>query len=97
MYGDKRYHNIYHGVPPQFATAQRPAYRAEGGYAGGQFLASASRRFADWWVGGFARWDTLSGAVFEESPLVRQKHSFAAGIAFTRALKRSGRLTEVRE
>jgi outer membrane scaffolding protein for murein synthesis (MipA/OmpV family) len=95
MWGDKRYHNTYYGVPPEFATAQRPAYRAEGGYAGGQFLATASRRFQHWWVGAFARWDTLSGAVFEDSPLVRQKHSFAAGIAFTRPLKRSGRLTEI--
>lgn len=97
MHGDKRHHNTYYGVPVEFATAQRPAYRAEGGYAGAQFLATASRRFAHWWVGAFARWDTLSGAVFEESPLVRQKHSFAAGIAFARAFMRSSRLTEVRE
>jgi len=97
MYGDRRHHNTYYGVPSEFATAQRPAYRAEGGYAGVQVLATASRRFAHWWVGAFARWDTLSGAVFEESPLVRQKHSFAAGVAFTRAFMRSSRLTEVRE
>ncbi|MGH8631613.1 MAG: MipA/OmpV family protein [Burkholderiales bacterium] len=97
MYGDKRYHNTYYGVPAQFAIAGRPAYRAEAGYAGVQFLAAASRRFTHWWVGGFARWDTLSGAVFEDSPLVRQKHAFAAGIAFTRALRRSSRLTETKQ
>lgn len=97
LYGDKRYHNTYYGVPEQFATPARPAYRAQAGYAGVQFLAAASRRFTHWWVGGFARWDTLSGAVFEDSPLVRQKHAFAAGIAFTRVLRRSTRLTEAEE
>jgi outer membrane scaffolding protein for murein synthesis (MipA/OmpV family) len=97
LYGDKRYHNTYYGVEERFATAQRPAYRAQGGYAGVQVLAAASRRFTHWWVGGFARWDTLSGAVFEDSPLVRQKHAFAVGIAVTRALGRSTRLTQAEE
>ncbi len=97
MFGDKRYHNTYYGVAQQFATAARPAYLAEGGYAGAQFLAAASRRFAPWWVGGFARWDMLSGAVFEDSPLVRQRTAFSAGIALTRALGRSNRLTEADE
>lgn len=91
VFGDKRYHNHFYGVPADFATPVRPAYRAEGGYGGFQLLATASRRFGDWWIGGFARGDTLSGAVFEDSPLIRQNYSVAVGLALTRVLKRSSR------
>jgi outer membrane scaffolding protein for murein synthesis (MipA/OmpV family) len=81
MFADDRYHQYYYGVEPAFATATRPAYNASGGYAGTQFLVSTSKRFRKFWVGGFARWDTLSGAVFDDSPLVKTHQYFAAGIA----------------
>ncbi|MGH8678218.1 MAG: MipA/OmpV family protein [Burkholderiales bacterium] len=81
LYGDKRYHNYFFGVPPAFATPDRPAYTADGGYAGVQAIAALSRRYGSFWVGAFARWDTLAGAVFESSPLIRQRESFAAGFA----------------
>ena len=45
----------------------------------------------------FARWDTLSGAVFEASPLVRQKDSFAAGFAIAWIFGRSQRLVEAED
>ncbi|MGH8679478.1 MAG: MipA/OmpV family protein, partial [Burkholderiales bacterium] len=81
LYGDKRYHNYFFGVPPAYATPGRPAYTADGGYAGVQAIAALSRRYGSFWVGAFARWDTLAGAVFESSPLIRQRESFAAGFA----------------
>jgi outer membrane scaffolding protein for murein synthesis (MipA/OmpV family) len=81
MFADDRYHQYFYGVEPAFATASRPAYNASGGYAGTQFLVSLSKRFPKFWVGGFARWDTLSGAVFTDSPLVKTHQYFAAGIA----------------
>jgi outer membrane scaffolding protein for murein synthesis (MipA/OmpV family) len=81
MFSDGRYNQYFYGVEPAFATASRPAYNAAGGYAGTQFLASLSKRFRAYWVGGFARWDTLNHAVFSDSPLVRTNHSFAAGVA----------------
>jgi outer membrane scaffolding protein for murein synthesis (MipA/OmpV family) len=81
MFGDRRYHQYFYGVDPAFATATRPAYNAAGGYAGTQLLVALSRRYRSFWVGGYARWDTLNNAVFVDSPLVRTNHSFAAGIA----------------
>lgn len=83
LFGDKRQHAYYYTVAPQYATADRPAYEAGAGYAGTQYLAALSKRFPKYWVGGFVRYDNLSGATFENSPLVRQKDYFAAGIAFT--------------
>lgn len=83
LFGDKRQHAYYYTVAPQYATAVRPAYEADAGYAGMQYLVALSKRFPKYWVGGFVRYDNLSGATFENSPLVRQKDYFAAGVAFT--------------
>ena len=91
LFGDKRYHNYYYDVEPEFATAQRPAYLAESGYAGARVTGSVSRRFKGMWFGGFARWDSVSGAVFEASPLIRQQNNFTAGFAITWVLKESQR------
>jgi outer membrane scaffolding protein for murein synthesis (MipA/OmpV family) len=79
VYGSRRQHEYFYGVAPQFATPARPAYAAPGGYAGFQFLAAASRRFDGFWVGAFVRADTLRGAAFEASPLVKRDTYFAAG------------------
>lgn len=97
LYGDKRYHNYFYGVAPAFATPQRPAFTAAGGYAGSQILGAISKRFPSLWVGAFARWDTLSGAAFEASPLVRQKDSYAAGFAITWIFGRSQKMVEAED
>jgi len=81
IFSDKRYNRFYYSVDPAFAIPGRPAYNPSGGYAGTQLIATLSKRFPQFWVGGFARWDTLNGAVFEESPLVKTRRYFAAGIA----------------
>jgi outer membrane scaffolding protein for murein synthesis (MipA/OmpV family) len=83
LFGDKRQHAYYYSVAPQYATADRPAYEAKAGYAGMQTLVALSKRFPKYWVGGFVRYDNLSGATFEDSPLVRKKDYVAAGIAIT--------------
>lgn len=83
MFGDKRQHAYYYSVAPQYATADRPAYEAKAGYAGMQYLVALSKRFPKYWVGSFVRYDNLSGATFEDSPLVRKKDYFAAGVAIT--------------
>ncbi len=97
LFGDRRYHNYFYGVPQDFATPQRPAYNAPSGYAGSQLLGAASKRFRSFWVGGFVRLDTLAGAVFEDSPLIRQNESFAAGLAIAWILGRSGKMVEAEE
>lgn len=83
LFGDRRQHAYYYSVAPQDATAVRPAYDAAAGYAGMQYLASLSRRYRDFWVGAFVRYDNLAGAAFEASPLVRSKDYFAGGVAIS--------------
>ena len=82
VFATSRYHQYFYGVDNAFATPTRPAYRASGGYAGTQFVVALSRRFSDYWVGGFMKYDNLHGAVFEDSPLTRSKNGFSAGVAF---------------
>lgn len=81
MFGTQKYHQYFYGVTPQFATADRPAYEAKGGYSGTALLASLSRRFGKVWLGAYVRYDMLNGASFEASPLVRQNTALAGGIA----------------
>ena len=80
IYTDRRYTQYFYAVDPMFATADRPAYSTGGGYAGTAVLAAISKRFPAFWVGGFAKWDSVAGAVFEDSPLVKTKHNFTTGL-----------------
>jgi MipA family protein len=73
----------YYSVAPAFATPTRPAYSANGGYAGMQFTTALSRRFRRFWVGAFGRYDSIEGAVFEGSPLIRSGHSIYGGIGLS--------------
>jgi outer membrane scaffolding protein for murein synthesis (MipA/OmpV family) len=84
VFTDARYNRYYYEVAAPFATAQRAAYAAPGGgYAGMQFLLALSKRYPRFWIGGFARYDTLRGAVFEASPLVTSRKYVAAGIGIS--------------
>ena len=91
VFGDKRYHNYFYGVAPEFATPQRPAYVAESGYGGTQATASVSRRYGRMWVGAFLRWDSVFESVFDASPLVRQEETLTAGMAAVWRLRESKR------
>ncbi len=97
MFATREYHRYFYGVEPQFATPQRPAYEASGGYSGTLALATLSRRVGKLWIGGFARYDTLHGAVFENSPLVKLHHSVMTGFAVAWVFAESERSVEANE
>jgi outer membrane scaffolding protein for murein synthesis (MipA/OmpV family) len=81
LLGTRRLHGYFYGVAAAEATATRPAYAAPGGYAGWGLTASASRRVGDWWLAAFARTDSVAGAAFDGSPLVRQRQNTTYGFA----------------
>jgi outer membrane protein len=97
VFGSQGYHNYFYGVAPAFATASRPAYEAKGGYSGLQFIGAVSKRYQKYWFGAFIKADSLHGAAFEESPLVKQKYAFAAGVAVAYVFAKSGELVEAKE
>jgi len=79
LYADRKFHDYFYSVDARDATSDRPAYEADGGYSGAHVLASLSKRFSTYWIGAYVRYDALSGAAFEDSPLVRSKHYLAGG------------------
>ena len=95
VFTDGRYNRYFYEVAPQYATAARPAYTPGGGYAGMQLIAAVSKRFPRFWIGGFARYDTLRSAVFESSPLVTSKRYVAAGVGVSWILGESSQRVEV--
>jgi outer membrane protein len=80
---DQQYNGYYYDVPAAYATLDRPTYVSRGGYSGAQFIASISKKFDHFWLGGFAKWDTLNGSVLSDSPLVKTEQNFTAGIALS--------------
>ncbi|MDB5800813.1 MAG: putative lytic transglycosylase MltA-interacting protein MipA [Rhodocyclales bacterium] len=82
-YATTKYHRYIYEVAPQYATATRAAYTPKAGYGGWQVTTSLSRRFDKMFVGGFLRASSVSGAVFEASPLVRRKTNFYAGFGIS--------------
>jgi outer membrane scaffolding protein for murein synthesis (MipA/OmpV family) len=79
LFADGKYHQHVYGVDAVYATPQRAAYQARGGYAGWQTIASLSRRVGNTWVGAFARHESLAGATYEDSPLVRSRSALTVG------------------
>ena len=92
VFADRKYHAHYYGVDAAYATADRPAYQAQGGYAGWRALAATSRRFGNTWVGGFLRYDSLRGAAFEDSPLLRRSSALTFGFGIAWILATSSEL-----
>lgn len=87
----QRQHAYYYSVDPAYVTAARPLYNASGGAAGWRLTMGASRRIGDFWLGGFVRADSLTGARFDDSPLVTRRHHLAAGLALSWVFARSSR------
>lgn len=97
VFGDRRLHGYFYDVAPQYATAARPAYRARGGYAGTTLTGALSRRSGNTWVGAFVKFDRLHGAAFDDSPLVRQRQQWSAGIAVSWVFAASSQRVSVDE
>jgi outer membrane scaffolding protein for murein synthesis (MipA/OmpV family) len=92
LFATRKYHAYYYEVEPRYATPKRPAYDASGGYSGTTAVVSISRRFENVWLGGFLRYDYLSGAGFDDSPLVDTNHSIMGGVAVAWIFARSKRI-----
>ncbi|MCB1954681.1 MAG: MipA/OmpV family protein [Rhodocyclaceae bacterium] len=97
IFTDRRNNAYYYDVAEPYATAERPAYASSGGYAGSQFVVALSKRYPGYWVGFFSRYDSLGGAVFDDSPLVRSRHMWAGGVAISWIIGESSTLVDDEE
>ncbi|WP_374565641.1 MipA/OmpV family protein [Ideonella sp.] len=92
LFADRRYHAYFYDVREADVAPGRPAYRAGAGYAGWQATAALSRSFGDYWLGLFVKADQIAGHAITDSPLVRERQQFSAGVALTWVFARSSRL-----
>ena len=93
----RRYHDHLYGVDGPFATVDRPAYAAPGGGAGWRITSGVSRRSGNWWFGAFVRADSVAGASFEASPLVKRDNNFSAGVALSWVFAQSDRRVDAND
>lgn len=93
--GSNRFHDYFYTVAPRFATPDRRAYDAAGGFAGTRFTLGVQGRRGNNWIGAFIRYDNVSGAVFENSPLVRRTGNVSAGIVAAWFIAQSKRTVSV--
>jgi outer membrane scaffolding protein for murein synthesis (MipA/OmpV family) len=91
-FADSLYHDYFYGVPSQFATPTRNTFQADGGYSGLSVSASLYKELTPAFsLGFYARWNNLNGAVFEDSPLVRDKNTYAVGCLIVWKLAKSSK------
>lgn len=97
-YADDILNGYFYDVPTQFVTTDRGHYEADAGYAGcylsGAIYKNLSERLA---LGGYVSWRNISGAVFEDSPLVRTKNNYYASIILIWKFARSAESVIVSE
>ena len=79
-FADSLYNEYFYGVPSQYATPTRNAFKADGGYSGFSVSTSVYKSFTPVFsLGFYARWNNVNSAVFEDSPLVREDNNYAVG------------------
>jgi outer membrane scaffolding protein for murein synthesis (MipA/OmpV family) len=95
MFADAKYHDYFYSVAPQYALASRPEYAAPGGYSGTEIVGAISRHFPRFRFAAYVHYDTLSGASFEDSPLVERRHDWSGGFGIAWTIGRSAQTVEV--
>lgn len=95
VFGNRRFHQYFYGVRESEATALRPAFQARAGFAGWQSTIAASRQLGALWLGLFAKFDQIGGSAMADSPLVRERAQWSAGIAASWVFARSATLVPV--
>jgi len=79
-----KYMDFFYGVEEQYATPDREAYKASGGYLGTDLSLSWVNTINDKWqfvIG--TRWSFHQGAKNEDSPLFTKDYGIGAFVAFT--------------
>jgi len=90
VFGDRRVNRYFYEVAPQYATAERPAYRADGG-----LLLVRTGVFGTWRMHpdvrlfGFVRYESYAGAANRDSPLMQKSTGASAGAGFAWTFARS--------
>ena len=82
IFAGNKYHDYFYEVEPQYVTPDRQQYNADTGYSGSRITLTYSINQKKYFLATFARYDNISNATFEDSPLVETRDYFIFGIAF---------------
>jgi outer membrane scaffolding protein for murein synthesis (MipA/OmpV family) len=95
MFADSGYNAYFYTVEPAYATAERPAYSAGGGYSGSTLTVGLGKEYKQFIFNVFLSTDFLQGAVFEDSPLVKRETSFMSGVSVSWIFFKSAKTVNV--
>ena len=76
------FHAYYYDVVAEFVTAEREEYKSESGFSGGFMKYRISYKTSNFIYWAFARYQSLRGASFADSPLVVKDDYYLLGIGF---------------
>ncbi len=93
MFADSSYNDYYYTVEPVCATETRRTYSAGGGYSGSTLTVGLSKTYEQLIIHAFVSADFLHGAVFEDSPLVKNKTSIMSGVNISWIFLKSSKTT----
>jgi len=92
---DRGLNAYFYDVPENSVTSDRGFYESDGGYAGFSMSISMQKTITKKLsFGGYCRWDNIDGAVFEDSPLVRERNNFVIGFALIWKILESKRFSK---
>lgn len=81
-FADYDFNSYFYDVSSNYVLPERGYYESDGGYAGFSVSASLQKKITQSLsLGVYSRWDNIDGAVFDDSPLVKQKNNFVIGCA----------------
>ena len=92
MFANSDYHNYYYSVEPEYATSSRPSYSAGSGYSCSTLSVGFNKEHKQLIFNAFVSMDFLREAVYEDSPLVKTKHSFMYGFTVSWIFLKSEKL-----
>jgi outer membrane protein len=90
-FADSAFNSYYYSVKPAYANDTRPAYAASGGYSGSSFTLGVNKGYKQLVFNLFISVDILSGAVIEDSPLVKTKYSIMSGFTVSWIFRKSAK------
>lgn len=94
---DRRYNAYFYDVPKEQVVTGRDYYRSSAGYGGGNVSMYVTRELRPGLsVSTYIRWDNISGAVYEDSPLVRTRNNVVLGAALVWKLIESDKRADSR-
>jgi len=83
-FSNSQLHSYFYDVGHEDVRPGRPYYKSDSGYSGFSLAGTLQKKLThNLSLGFYTRWDNISGAVYDDSPLVKRDNNFIFGTALT--------------